>query len=876
MPRKNWLSIILVIVLLLSSVSIVFINAFGTSSDSTSGGFRGASRAIYWNATNISSEKSYVVEEIFMNGNLTIKDGGKLNLEFTNLTMNYTGTSEYPFKIEVQDGGILVAENGSIINKNEIQTDSNYELIFLPGSSGTFNDSKISNCGLASQEGILVDDAEIHFTNTILNSNYDGLSYYSSKIDINDCSIIYSEANGVYCNNSMGEIKNTTISDAGDYDLYLEKGSNVSLISTPVDEVVVLDTSKLYIYWWLTVEVLNDTADAVENATVEVFDRNADSIFTGKTNEDGKVMDIKCLERIKDSNNTDTIIKTHTVKVTADGYYTEEKEVNMDSDKIEFINLEMEPDTGNIEGYVKDEFGDPIPKANVSVTIEGKTISDDSDDAGRYELKEIPVGDNYSVSAEGKINNISAYEFEKIDSVIVIDDGTTIVNFTLTEKSLPVTVEVESWNELINAENAKAVDIDTPITITFGVAMNNTTVNSNTVQLKLGGRNIPLSISGVDPVIAQKFTATTVGEELELGRTYTLQVTRGVQRLVNGQSLPVLWHDYIISFDTHINPVLEINPPDLSIGVDTINPDIYVLFHNSVELDKAGLENSFKLQLGGSNVPGEIDFLALENKAYFIPSEELKSETEYTVVLADDLRDKNNDLVIPTRVNILWTFTTKKTTTEIMGTILDENDKPLKGATIKLEHESGLKFGPIKTDSQGRFKLTDMKPGKYNITIEASGYEPINKQLVAGVTAPINASFPMEKKSDAGFEIDTMTLGIIILIIIIIIVVIIGLAMRKPRPEGEYVGDEYAEEERVARAPAPAPARAQMRPAAREPRTTYRATVSRGPIDRIVPAEPARRLPQTMRSVNRCPICAHKLSASGECFRCNIAQKYGL
>jgi flagellar basal body-associated protein FliL len=837
MPRKNWLSIILVIVILLSSVGVVFVNVFGVSS--TGDGSRGSSRAIYWNATDITTKESYVVDEIFMNGNLTIKAGGVLDLKFTNLTMNYTGTSQYAFKIEVQDNGILKAGNDSIINKNEAQTGSNYELIFLPGSSGTINDSEISNCGILSQEGIFVNDAETHFTNSVLDSNYNGISYYDSIIDMEDCSISNAESNGVYCNNSTGEIINTEITDAGDYDLYLEKDSNVSIISTSVMEVSVMDTSKLYIYWLLTVEVLNDTADAIENAKVEVFDKNAELVFTGKTDENGKVKDIKCLERIKDSSTTDNIIKTHIIKVTADDYFSEEKEVDMESDKTEFIYLEEKPETGTIEGYVKDELGDPVTEANVSIIVEGKIISDDTDDAGRYELKNIAVGDNYSVSAEGKINNISAYEFEKIDSVIVVVDSTTVVNFTLIEKPLPVSVEVESWDEPVNAESAKAVDIDTPITITFGVAMNNTTVNSNTVQLKLGGRNVPLSISEVDPEIDQKYTATIVGEKLELGRTYTLQITKGVQRFINGQSLPVLWQDYIISFETHINPVLEINPPDLSISVDTINPDIYVLFQNTVELDVAGLENSFKLLIGSSSVPGTIDFLTLENKAYFIPSEELESETEYTVVLADDLRNKTNEFVIPTRESILWTFTTKKTTTEIMGTILDENDKPLKGATIKLEHEDGSNYGPIKTDSEGKFKLTDMKTGKYNITIEASGYEPIKKQLVAGVTTPINTSFPLEKKSDAGFEMDPMLLMIIIIIIIIIIIVIIALAMRKPKPEEEYGEEEYAEEERVARVPA----RAQMRPAAAaEPRPTYRATVSRGAVDRI--EEPARRAPQ--------------------------------
>ena len=78
------------------------------------------------------------------------------------------------------------------------------------------------------------------------------------------------------------------------------------------------------------------------------------------------------------------------------------------------------------------------------------------------------------------------------------------------------------------------------------------------------------------------------------------------------------------------------------------------------------------------------------------------------------------------------------------------------------------------------------------------------------------------------------------------------------------------EEEEVSRVGVPAA------PARRfEPEPTRIAPPSRPMRAEKEPMAPVGPRTSQMRSMNRCPICGHKLLASGECFHCKMDQMYG-
>ncbi|KPM31641.1 TonB-dependent siderophore receptor [Croceitalea dokdonensis DOKDO 023] len=63
--------------------------------------------------------------------------------------------------------------------------------------------------------------------------------------------------------------------------------------------------------------------------------------------------------------------------------------------------------------------------------------------------------------------------------------------------------------------------------------------------------------------------------------------------------------------------------------------------------------------------------------------------------------------------------------TQIQGTILDENDRPLMGATVILSN-----YGGATTDEKGHFKFLDIANGTYTITVSYIGYTSQSKKQV--------------------------------------------------------------------------------------------------------------------------------------------------
>lgn len=187
----------------------------------------------------ITNETRIWNDEIEINGNLTIEDGGKLIIDNTILHMNVSSYGS---------GKILVKEDGEfhVLNNSRITegwTEINYDMELEDGSIGIFKDSTIESCGWndyavgMSTSGILIWSDDVLIDNCTIRNNYSGIIVINATIPITNSTIrenvkqgmsVYNGnltfmANNVSFNSmalllyySGISIKNCTISNNGD------------------------------------------------------------------------------------------------------------------------------------------------------------------------------------------------------------------------------------------------------------------------------------------------------------------------------------------------------------------------------------------------------------------------------------------------------------------------------------------------------------------------------------------------------------------------------------------------------------------------------------------------------------------------------------
>lgn len=877
--RKHALVTILLSMLIIMSLFGIFLvnGLFAESADnSENGSARASARLVSYDVdTTIASVTPYTDEVIYLNGNLTIGNGGVLELVNTTLRVNQTGSSGFVFSITVESGGILRVTNESLIRTNSDQSD--YELHFMPGSEGYFKDSTVSDCGFISEEGLFIETNDVIFINCTLEDNYFGINCNAASPTIIDSIFTKSELSAIRGNNSAVTLENCIIENSDNFDVIAENDSVVTLLSTAIlnyEWITIKDTSELHVTWWLTVNVMNQTG-SMQNAFVNVTDLYGNQIFFGETDTTGIIKDIECTEFIE--NSTDRNLSTpHTILVTRKGYKDVVQNVGIHDDEIIGIILEELPTTGTIRGSVKDSAGNPIENVNVSVEVDGKIIWTTTDLNGLYLIEEITPGQNYTVSAEGKINNLSAYEIGIKENVVVVPDGVTTVDFVLEKRPLPVTVEVQSWEIWISADNANDVNIDTGIKITFDEPMDNSTINTNNIQLKAGGNDIPGIIIPLNENINTEFLFSS-DENLAKKTTYTFIITSDVRK--TGLDGEVFWEDYVISFETEIDPILDFGPADKSTEIDFREPEIYIIFENSIELNLTSLQKEFGVYLGTNIVEGSVEIVnPIEKRVEFQLGTEVELEplTTYTVGISDNVRDTSNQRFVRPP-GLTWTFTTRQPdiiTGDIFGTILDKSTgEPILNATVRLFNPENNLVGSEVTDIGGFFIFIDYEVMKYTIEISVEGYK--GKEISAEILSdgqPVNLGeidLVAEKaeEDDKGAEgaIDPMLLGIIgVIILIIIIIIILAVVLRRPK---EVVFEEE-EEERVPEYGA--------REAPQLPSTVTAAPTPPPQPTYYEPMEGEEEAPVVKLTMERCPMCGHRISTLGECFRCYQAQKYGL
>ena len=84
-------------------------------------------------------------------------------------------------------------------------------------------------------------------------------------------------------------------------------------------------------------------------------------------------------------------------------------------------------------------------------------------------------------------------------------------------------------------------------------------------------------------------------------------------------------------------------------------------------------------------------------------------------------------------------------TTTIAGNVVDTSGAALYGAKVQVSTRSTV------TDSQGRFFLTDVSPGVYDVTITYVGFMAFSKTVTATAGEPAEISATLKVASKAGY-----------------------------------------------------------------------------------------------------------------------------
>ncbi|MCD6461249.1 MAG: right-handed parallel beta-helix repeat-containing protein [Thermoplasmata archaeon] len=110
---------------------------------------------------------------------------------------------------------------------------------------------------------------------------------------IDGCTVNTSGSYGIYVRDvSQPHIYNSSIADSGEYDIWAGNGSEPVFISTIFDRASMYfnDTSsRVWVGWWVAVEVEDENGTAAEGAAVNATDLLGETLFLGTADENGRV-----------------------------------------------------------------------------------------------------------------------------------------------------------------------------------------------------------------------------------------------------------------------------------------------------------------------------------------------------------------------------------------------------------------------------------------------------------------------------------------------------------------------------------------------------------------------------------------------------------
>ncbi|HUQ17991.1 MAG TPA: Ig-like domain-containing protein [Gemmatimonadaceae bacterium] len=207
------------------------------------------------------------------------------------------------------------------------------------------------------------------------------------------------------------------------------------------------------------------------------------------------------------------------------------------------------------------------------------------------------------------------------------------------------------------ANGQVGVGTNPPITVTFSEAMDQNTINTSTITLRVTSTGA--LVPGAVTYNATTHVATfTPNAPLAVPVNYTIGVSTGVKDLA-GNALAVAASSSFTTADLSAPTVTSTSPASGAANVP-VNSTISATF--SKPMDQSTFTAStfqVKTTVGGAAVAGAFGYNAATNTVTFTPSANLASQTAYTVTITTGVKDANG---IAMAAPFTWTFSTADVT----------------------------------------------------------------------------------------------------------------------------------------------------------------------------------------------------------------------
>jgi hypothetical protein len=202
---------------------------------------------------------------------------------------------------------------------------------------------------------------------------------------------------------------------------------------------------------------------------------------------------------------------------------------------------------------------------------------------------------------------------------------------------------------------ATGVPVTAVDSIVFSEAMDSTTINGTTIQLK---DSTGAAVAGtVSYIVATKTATFTPTAPLKNNAKYTLIVTTGVKDLAGNALAAQSTSTFTTVADTTAPTVLSTSPTNNATNVAVTAP-VTVTF--SEDMDSSTIispATNVKLNVtaGGAVVAGTVTYNSTSHVATFTPTSALTANTSYTATVTTGVKDLAGN---PMAFNVTFTFTT--------------------------------------------------------------------------------------------------------------------------------------------------------------------------------------------------------------------------
>lgn len=201
---------------------------------------------------------------------------------------------------------------------------------------------------------------------------------------------------------------------------------------------------------------------------------------------------------------------------------------------------------------------------------------------------------------------------------------------------------------------ATGVALNQKVTATFNGAMDSSTINTTTMTLMQGSTSVAGTVA-----YASGVAIFTTSSNFVPNTVYTATISTGAKDLAgNALASNVVWS---FTSDTIADPtapiVVSTQPVNSTTGV-AINTIITATFSKAMDPSTLTAANFTVTGSSASLIAGSIVYDSINNIARFTPSNNLDSNTTFTVTISTGVKDLAGNALA---VNYIWSFTTNAT-----------------------------------------------------------------------------------------------------------------------------------------------------------------------------------------------------------------------